>query len=148
MKTLLMICTVLAVALMAPSSALATDDEQAIAALLDAFLDGASVNDAELHQRFWSEDLVYTSSSGTRFGKAEIMTGLAASDGNTGSDAVPHYSAEAVVIRMFDDTALLTFELVATAPDGEVDRFFNSGVFRRADIGWQAVLWQATRKAE
>ena len=40
--------------------------------LLDEFLQGASVNDAEMHDRFWAEDLIYTSSAGERTTKAGI----------------------------------------------------------------------------
>ena len=46
--------------------------------MLNECLAGASVNDAAAHDRFWAEDLIYTSSNGERFGKAEIMQGLSA----------------------------------------------------------------------
>ncbi|MDT8321430.1 MAG: hypothetical protein RQ826_12975, partial [Xanthomonadales bacterium] len=42
---------------------------------------GASVNDVEMHARFWAEDLVYTSSAGERRGKSEIMASLRAAAG-------------------------------------------------------------------
>ena len=47
-----------------------------LTAMLHAFLAGASRNDPAVHDRFWSERLVYTSSTGARFGKAEIMESL------------------------------------------------------------------------
>ena len=138
----------LALALIAPTTVKADTDEQALTALLEDFLRGASVNDAEVHDRFWADELIYTGSNGTRFGKAEIMAGLDNTDDAADSEDGPVYSAEAVTIQVFDDTAVITFELVAEQGDGQTDRFFNSGVFRRAEIGWQAVVWQATRQAD
>ena len=41
--------------------------------LLEDFLAGASRNDAEMHDRFWAEDLIYTGSAGRRVGKADIL---------------------------------------------------------------------------
>ena len=51
-------------------------EDQQLSALIHEFMDGASRNDAAVHQRFWAEDLVYTSSAGKRFGKAEILAGM------------------------------------------------------------------------
>ena len=50
--------------------ALANDADD-LTALLHEFLAGAG--DAAAHERFWADELVYTSSSGTRTSKAEIM---------------------------------------------------------------------------
>ena len=41
-------------------------DAAALTSLLKEFLDGASRNDAAMHDRFWAEDLIYTGSSGRR----------------------------------------------------------------------------------
>ena len=114
--------------------------------LLDEFLHGASTNDAAMHERFWADDLVYTSSTGARFGKAEIMAGLGESA--PADTSGPVYSARDVDIREFGDTAVVTFRLVAEQPGEDVQFFYNSGVFRRGDAGWQAVVWQATRAAD
>lgn len=113
--------------------------------LLDRFLAGASTNDAEMHDRFWAEDLVYTSSSGERFGKAEIMAGLAEPPPPDDVDQ-PVYSSEDVNIRLFDDIAVVTFRLVAAdlAEDTGTE-FFNTGVFQQRDGQWKAFTWQATR---
>ncbi len=148
MRLSIFIPALLALKLVTPTAVQADTDEQTLTALLETFLRGASVNDAEMHDRFWAEELIYTSSNGTRFGKAEIMAGLAGGDDAADSDETPRYSAEAVTIQVFDDTAVITFELVAKHDDGQTERFFNSGVFRRTEIGWQAFVWQATRKAE
>jgi len=129
--------------------ALAHDDpvEHEINALLDAFLAGASTNDFETHDRFWAEDLVYTSSSGGRFGKSEIMDNLAGPPAE--DESQPVYSSENVNIRVLGDIAVVTFRLVATDPAGDTDtEFFNTGVFERRDGQWKAFTWQATRIPE
>lgn len=120
--------------------------EDELRQLLDEFLAGASVNDAAVHDHFWAEDLVYTSSAGERFGKARIMQGLSDSDAPT-SQASPTYAARDTQIRVFDDTAVITFRLIAEMPDVEPQQYFNTGVFRRHNGQWQAIAWQATRSA-
>jgi ketosteroid isomerase-like protein len=111
-------------------------------ALLDTFLAGAGSQDAAIHDRFWADDLVYTSSAGQRFGKAEIMAGLEQGDDEAGNDQ--EYRARDVHFRVFGDTAALTFTLVATTEAGESTRYYNSGVFRKRNGQWQAIVWQAT----
>ncbi len=126
----------LALVFAAPVSA---DDNETLRALLDEFL--ANADQRTAHERFWDEDLVYTSSSGTRFGKADILEGM--SD-NT-EEGGPVYSARDVDIRLYGEIAVVAFRLVATAGDGEEQTYFNTGTFLRGERGWQAVAWQATR---
>lgn len=135
----------LAVALLSPW-ALAHEDpvENELHELLDEFLAGASTNEAEMHDRFWAEDLVYTSSAGDRRGKAEIMAGLAAAPPADAGE-LPVYRGEDVDIRVFDDLAVVTFRLVAEMPDDTTSEYFNTGVFARRDGDWRAFAWQATR---
>ena len=142
------ICVLLAGTLLLSASVFAgqhkeTPDSAVLTALLQAFLAGASKNDAAAHERFWSKDLVYTSSSGDRFGKADIMAGLGSGEGE--DSAV--YSAEDIRIQQFGDTAVVAFRLVATPmqANGEVTQYFNTGTFVKSDQRWQAVAWQATR---
>lgn len=139
----------LSMALTAAEIVRAHDDpvEHELHQLLDAFLAGASVNDASMHDRFWADDLVYTSSSGERRGKAEIMAALRAAPAAEPA-ALPVYSGEDVNIRVFGDFAVITFRLVARMPDETIDEFFNTGVFRRIDGAWKAFTWQATRIPE
>ncbi|MFU8877591.1 MAG: nuclear transport factor 2 family protein [Wenzhouxiangellaceae bacterium] len=118
--------------------------EDEIHQLLDAFLAGASINDIEMHDRFWADDLVYTSSAGERRGKDEIMAALRQA-GQPDTEALPVYRGEDVAIRVFDDLAVVTFRLVAEMPDGGTGEYFNTGVFRRDDGQWRAFTWQATR---
>jgi hypothetical protein len=48
-------------------------DAAELTRLVKEFLEGASRNDAAVHDRFWADDLIYTGSSGRRIGKADIM---------------------------------------------------------------------------
>jgi len=124
--------------------------EHELHVLVDEFLEGASTNDIETHDRFWAEDLVYTSSAGERFGKDEIMDGLRASAGEGASDdsrdeSLPRYRGEDLNIRVFGDLAVVTFRLVADMPDESVAEYFNTGVFRKNDDAWKSFTWHATR---
>lgn len=125
----------------------AAELQSELSELLDEFLHGASTNDATVHERFWADDLVYTSSSGARFGKAEIMAGLEAVEASQEHQAGPRYSARDLRIQHFDDLAVLTFQLVAEQPGQSSELFYNTGVLRQIDGRWQAVVWQATRSA-
>lgn len=122
------------------------DQQAALSALLEQFLRGASSGDASMHDRFWSDDLVYTSSSGQRYGKTELMAGLTSSQAQT--TPAPIYSADQVRIRIYDQLALIDFILVATANGTGQQRFLNSGALKQEGDQWRAVNWQATRKAE
>jgi len=118
-----------------------TSDQAELAMLLEGFLDGASINDAEVHDRFWAEDLIYTSSSGQRFGKDRIMRSL----GEGGAtESPPAYSARNITIRVFGDTAVVTFRLMAEQGGETTGEYFNTGVFRKREGVWRAVTWQAT----
>jgi enamine deaminase RidA (YjgF/YER057c/UK114 family) len=126
--------------------ALAQDDSAALRSLLEEFLAGASVSDAAMHRRFWAEDLVYTSSSGRRYGKPTILRGLSAPPADEGPAL--RYSAEQVRIDLLSDShAVVTFRLVASAPDGTRSHYLNTGVFEKSDGEWRAKVWQATKAA-
>jgi len=146
MAVLPKIIPALLAAWLAAGLAQAHDDpvENQLHELLDAFLAGASRNDVAMHDRFWADDLVYTSSNGERRSKAEIMTGLRSATA-TPPGPLPDYRGEDVNIRVFDDFAVITFRLVADNPDGSTGHYFNTGVFRRTDGAWKAFTWQATR---
>jgi hypothetical protein len=112
---------------------------------LEAFLAGASVNDRATHEAFWAEELVYTSSSGERFGRAEILTGIDATAGDNAE--APIYSASEIHVQDFGETAVVTFRLHAAQGNETIAEYFNTGVFRYGELGWRAVTWQATRVA-
>lgn len=126
--------------------AFAADDGAQLRLLLNEFLAGASVNDIAVHERFWSEDLVYTSSGGERFGKQEILDGLRAGDAEAAEPAVL-YSAEDVRIRLYGDMAVVAFRLLGAAQGepAEVAQYLNTGTFQKRENEWRAVAWQATR---
>jgi hypothetical protein len=123
----------------------AARDGAELQALLADFLAGASRNDAEVHDRFWADSLVYTRSTGRRIGKAELLKDVRSAPPGS---LMPSYSAEDVRVQQFGDTAVLAFRLVGTtrAPGlTERDEFLNTGTFVKRDGRWQAVAWQATR---
>jgi hypothetical protein len=127
-------------------SASESSDVEDLTTMLNEFLANAGV--AEVHERFWAEDLIYTSSRGTRTTKAEIMAGFSASENDESEEddaADPVYTAEEVQIQVYGDTAVVAFKLVATPPDATVVlTYFNTGTFLKRNGVWQVVAWQAT----
>jgi len=123
-----------------------TSDVEDLTNMLNEFLANAGV--AEVHERFWADDLIYTSSRGTRTTKAEIMAGFNASEEEESEEndaAGPVYTAEDVQIQLYGDTAVVAFKLVATPPDNSIVlTYFNTGTFLRRNGKWQVVAWQAT----
>jgi ketosteroid isomerase-like protein len=140
---------ILTLAVLLMQSAVASDVEE-ITALLQDFL--ANTHTEAAHERFWAEDLVYSSSAGTRFGKAEIMEGFESNPGETedASDAPEvSYVGEDVDVRLYGDTAVVAFKLVGTPTDTSsragVLYYFNTGTFLKRDGVWRVVAWQATK---
>jgi hypothetical protein len=121
-----------------------------IAAMLTTFLTPAVNNTAAGHERFWADDLVYTSSTGKVMGKADIMKSFAdAPKAAPGKKSEPDsvFTAEDILVRPYGDMAALTFRLVEHDPDGKISNFRNSGTFLWRHGKWQAISWQATRVA-
>lgn len=121
-----------------------------LVALLERFLNAAAAGDAAMHARFWHPDLVYTSSAGKRFGKAELMAGLQAVPDAGAAQPLVRYRAQDTQVRVFDSLAIVTFRLVAETPgDTDTSRqdYFNTGVFVNSSGQWQAITWQATSAA-
>ena len=128
---------------LASGSALA-DDADEILGMLDEFLANAGVESA--HDRFWADDLIYTSSRGTRTTKAEIMASFEGVEEDNEGEPGPVYSAEEVQLKWYGDTAVVAFKLVATAhDDSPVDYYFNTGTFLKRDGEWRVIAWQATK---
>jgi NAD(P)-dependent dehydrogenase (short-subunit alcohol dehydrogenase family) len=124
-------------------AALSSDDEAELTAMLQKFLGGADQQGT--HAEFWADDLVYTSSSGARFGKEELMSGFEEADKEESSEPSVAYTGEDVKVQLFGTTAIVTFQLVGTPDDGsEVKNYFNTGTFLKRGGKWQAVAWQAT----
>ena len=121
-----------------------TTDADDLTALLHEFL--AGVSEEAVHDRFWAEDLIYTSSRGTRTNKAEIMQGFGSAEGGETEESEPVYTAEDIRIQVYGTTAVVAFKLVATpTDDATVDYYFNTGTFVKRNGAWQVVAWQATR---
>lgn len=129
------------------SSTAYADDRAELTALLAEFLDGATRNDPAVHDKYWAEELIYTSSAGRRFGKAELMQGVNSRGELPAAEISMRYSSEDLQILQYGDTAVVAFTLVGTSPQ-ETLRFLNSGTFVKRNGKWQAVNWQATRKLD
>lgn len=136
----------LGVLLLSPFATMA-DDRAELTALLAEFLDGATRNDPAVHDKYWAEELIYTSSAGRRFGKAELMQGVNSRGELPATEISMRYSSEDLQILQYGDTAVVAFTLVGTSAQ-ETLRFLNSGTFVKRNGKWQAVNWQATRKLD
>lgn len=141
MKSILWLCATLF--LMLPAAGNASDTDE-LTAMLHEFL--AGVSEEAAHDRFWAEDLIYTSSRGTRTSKAEIMQGFGSAEGRETEESGPVYTAEDIRIQLYGTTAVVAFRLVATpADDAPVENYFNTGTFLKRNGIWQVVAWQATK---
>ena len=123
------------------------EDIEAISSMLETFLEG--VDQVEVHDNFWAEDLVYTSSRGTRTTKSAILEGMRQAGESAYS---PTYGAEDVDIRVYGEAAVLAFTLVANMPahgdqKASVQHYLNTGTLLKREGRWQVVAWQATVKA-
>jgi ketosteroid isomerase-like protein len=124
-------------------------DSAELTKLLNDFLAGASKNDIAMHDRFWADELVYTSALGRRKGKADIMRELRAEPAATPKpeEGTTVYTAEEIRIQQYSDTAIVAFRLVATtdkAGTKTVANYLNTGTFLKRNGKWQVVGWQAT----
>ena len=123
-------------------------DAAELTKLLRDFLAGASRNDAAMHERFWADDLIYTSALGRRKGKADIMRELREEEPAKPGDETAVYSAEDIRIQQYGETAIVAFRLVAAITDKtgakEIKNFLNTGTFLKRNGKWQAAGWQAT----
>jgi len=116
--------------------------------LLNEFLAGASRNDAQIHDAFWADDLIYTRSAGARVNKAEVMRNVRSAPPPKPTDPKTIYTAEDIRIQQYGTTAIVAFRLVATTErDGttQVANLLNSGTFLKRNGKWQVVNWQSTR---
>ncbi len=143
MRSLVPACLVVLVTMTTPAAA--GEDEEILVAMLHDFLANSAASAA--HETFWADDLVYTSSSGERFGKADILQGFGTDDDATADEpAAVVYSGEDVDVRVYDDMAIVTFKLVGSPSDGsEVLYYYNTGTFVKRNGEWRAVAWQATK---
>ena len=120
-------------------------DEEILTAMLHDFLANSAT--AAAHEKFWADDLVYSSSAGARFGKSDLLQGFAGGeDDESGDPPAVVYSGEEVDVRLYDDMAVIAFKLVGTPSDGSAAlHYYNTGTFLKRDGVWRAVAWQATK---
>lgn len=127
-----------------------TADFDLLKPTIDTFMDGASRNDATIHDQFWHDDLTYTSSNGTRFGKQQLMQGvISAGPTMPAADYWSWYTAEELSYKPFGDVVIINFVLVAHSESNAGygrEEYFNSGVMLWQDGRWQALNWQATKR--
>ncbi|HSP45345.1 MAG TPA: nuclear transport factor 2 family protein [Chthoniobacterales bacterium] len=124
-------------------------DTPELTKLLQDFLAGASKNDIAMHDRFWADELIYTSALGRRKGKADIMRELREETAATPKpeEGTTVYTAEEIRVQQYGDTAIVAFRLVATtdkAGTKTVANYFNTGTFLKRNGKWQVIAWQAT----
>jgi hypothetical protein len=123
-------------------------DATELTKLLNDFLAGASRNDAQIHDAFWADDLIYTRSAGVRVNKAEVMRNVRSAPAPKPTDPKTTYTAEDIRIQQYGTTAIVAFRLVATTEGGgttQVANLLNSGTFLKRNGKWQVVNWQSTR---
>ncbi len=122
-------------------------DAAELTKLLKDFLAGAGQNDAAIHDRFWADDLIYTTSKGERKNKAAIMKEVRSEVPVKAGDETTVFTAEDIRIQQYGDTAIVAFRLVGTtdkAGEKTVNNYLNTGTFLKRDGKWQVVAWQAT----
>lgn len=123
-------------------------DAAALTQLLKDFLEGASRNDPNVHDRFWASDLIYTRSAGIRIGKAEVMRDVRSAPPRKPGDPTTTYTAEDIRIQQYGDVAVVAFRLVGTTERSgqtEVITYLNTGTFLKRNGTWQVVSWQSTK---
>ncbi len=137
-----------ALVLVAPAMSQTEPDVIDLTRRLNVFLDGASRNDAAIHDEFWAADLIYTGSGGVRRGKVELMKDVSSSPAPKPGDPKTVFTSEDVRIQVYGMAAVVAFRLVGTTTEGNkvtVAKYYNTGTFIKHDGKWQAVAWQATR---
>ena len=115
--------------------------------LLNEFLASAADEDPKLYDRFWADDLVYTSAKSNFTNKPDMMKELKKPGEH---DPVVLYRAEDVTVHLYSDNnlAIVAFKLVSDSDDhGTVTTSFyrNTGTFLFRNGRWQVIAWQATK---
>lgn len=122
--------------------------EEATTKAVKAFLYGASINSPKAHDRFWAEELTYTSSSGNRFDKEHLMSGMEDTKAKDPEEVEVWYEAEDIEVKQFGDTVVFNFTLTAEEEGKVTKYYYNTGVLIERDGRWQAVNWNATEVPE
>jgi len=124
---------------------------RAVLLMLRDFLNAvgrAGESDRRVFEKFFSDDVVYTSSSGVTINKEDLMKVL---DSRSPDRFQGSCTAEDITVHPYDDTVVVSFCMVMQNGDQgrpEVSYFRNTGTFLKRSGRWQAVAWQATRSPE
>lgn len=122
--------------------------EEATTKAVNAFLHGASIGSPQAHDKFWAEELTYTSSSGDRFGKEQLMSSMKDAQPKDPDNVKVWYGAEDIEVKQFGDTVVFNFTLTAEE-EGKITKYFhNTGVLIQRGGHWKAVNWNATKVPE
>jgi ketosteroid isomerase-like protein len=117
--------------------------------LVRDFLIGAGNNDVAEHERFWADDLIYTSAAGVVRTKAEILKNVReAAAKPDAKEPKTTFDAEDMTIHDFGNFAIVNFRLVAHDENNgkpETRYFRNTGTLHRINNEWKVIAWQATR---
>lgn len=143
--SIILLLPLIAVQACEPAQQTPANAEEELTELLEAFL--ANADDPQMHDRFWAEELIYTSSDGTRRGKQQILEGMQASPEEGSDQPETEYRAEDIQIQLHGDVAVVAFQLVGETGE-EVMNYLNSGTFVHRDGEWRVVNWQATHMAD
>ena len=117
----------------ATAAASASASASELTALLNEFLAGVSRGDPAVHERFWAEDLIYTSASGRRIGKADILKDARPAGGDKPAPAPSTtYTSEDVRVHEYGDTAVR--RVPARGDDAEAGRARSREVPEHGDV--------------
>jgi ketosteroid isomerase-like protein len=138
---------VLVATLALPSLAAKQSTPDQLTALLHEFLAGVSKNDNSVYDRFFADDLIYTSSAGSTITKADILKSL--DEPAKPDDPKTAYDADNITVHAYGNMAVMNFRLIQhmTNKDGSTETHYyrNTGTFLKRNGLWQVVAWQATR---
>lgn len=115
--------------------------------LLRDFLVAVAHGDKKVFEKFFADDVIYTSSSGVTMDKAGVMKTIGA-HAETGSKAT--YRAEDITVHPYEATVVVNFRMVMDDEnDGQRETacFRNTGTFLKRGGQWQVVAWHATKAA-
>lgn len=150
MKSFILLVTVVLLASTNLHGQSQRSDSLEIRGLLHAFLEGVSNNDLSVHEWFWADDLIYTSSTGERTTKEAILNS-SRQDTPPSEIATTKYRSKDIRLQLYGNTAVLAFQLIGVVESiaqTQVMNFLNSGTLLKRDGKWQVVNWQSTRMAE
>ena len=118
---------------------------RAVLMLLRDFLAAVAQGDKKVFEKFFADDVIYTSSAGVTMNKSEVMKTIGAHAEN-GSKAT--YRAEDITVHPYEGMVVVNFRMVMDDEDDgrrETACFRNTGTFLKRSGQWQAVAWHATK---